>query len=50
MVTPRVKELPPYARRSNRDEWATSFSQRQLVIASLLLSKSESGKPGKPRS
>jgi hypothetical protein len=48
MVTPRVTELPPSARHGNRYEWASS-SQRQLVIASLLATKSESGKPGKPQ-
>ncbi|MCW3065760.1 MAG: hypothetical protein JWN32_2932 [Solirubrobacterales bacterium] len=48
MVTPRVTELPPTERHRNRYEWATS-SQRQLVIASLLATKSESGKPGKPQ-
>jgi hypothetical protein len=48
MVTPRVTELPPTGRHRNRDEWATSPSQRELVIASLLATKSESDKPGKP--
>jgi hypothetical protein len=49
MVTPRVTEVPPTGRYGNRVAWARSPSQRQLVIASLLATKSESGKPGKRR-
>jgi len=49
MLTPTVTELPGHTAHAARDEWATSPSQRDLVIASLLATKSESGKPGKPR-
>jgi hypothetical protein len=38
MITPRVTEIP-----------GPPHSQRELVIASLLATKSESGKPGKAK-